>query len=83
MRSNLKFQEMDQLGPEWPGDAAALPARIPPNSVHLVLVQTGAVPLEPVQRPSGWAPIALRVSLGFVGTMFTALSLWSLAPPPL
>jgi len=51
--------------------------------VHLALVQTRPVQLERVEQPSAWAPIALRASLGLVGTIFTMLSLWSIAPPPL
>ena len=36
-----------------------------------------------VESPPEWAPVLLRVSLGMVGSLLTALSLWSLMPPPL
>jgi hypothetical protein len=39
--------------------------------------------LDAVERPPGWAPIVLRFSLGMVGSLLTALSLWGLMPPPL
>ncbi len=36
-----------------------------------------------VDPPAKWASVALRASLGLVGTILTAISLWGLSPPPL
>ncbi|WP_164156152.1 hypothetical protein [Sandarakinorhabdus rubra] len=36
-----------------------------------------------LQRPAPWADAVLRLALGLVGTLFTTLVLWGLAPPPL
>jgi hypothetical protein len=36
-----------------------------------------------VDPPARWASAALRASLGLAGTILTAVSLWSVAPPPL
>ena len=83
MRSALQRQHDSQFGREWPDDDTSQPVQRPRNSVHLALVQTRPVQLERVEQPSAWAPIALRASLGLFGTIFTMLSLWSIAPPPL
>lgn len=60
--------------------AAALDAQR--RAVQLFLVQSPP-PLARVDHPATWAAMALRASLGLVGTILTALSLWSITPPPL
>jgi hypothetical protein len=81
MGNSVQHQQYEQFAaPARPGLPPAGKQR---SAIHLTLVQNPPPPLAWVEQPAGWAPLVLRASLGLVGTMLAALSLWSIAPPPL